>query len=758
MPSVVVFVHGIVQGVGFRPFIYRIAVEHGLSGYVRNRKDSLVEIFLKGKRSSIESFIVDLREKAPPAADIRNVEVYPLDKVEEGVEGCSFAILESSPEASASGSIIPADISICPECERELRDPRDRRFKYFFITCTNCGPRFTIIESTPYDRENTTMRLFQPCRECLEEYRNPLDRRFHAQTVACSKCGPSVQLVDVDGRPLGCGEPIGEAGKLISEGYIVAVKGNGGYHLASSTLMDEPLKRLRSVKERSQKPFAVMARSLEAVKSFAEVSALEERLLLSPAHPIMLLHKSSDHYLSDLISPGLDTVGVMLPYTGLHMLLFDQVDDPAFVMTSANRADEPIIKDDEVAVKAFRGVVDYLLIHDRPIAHRCDDSVVKVVHGRASYIRRSRGYAPKPIMIRLDDGEPTLALGAELNVASCILFDGRAFLSQHIGDVETLETLEFLEEATRHLMNLVRCQPDRVACDLHPRFNTTRLAEKFSEEFEIPLYRVQHHHAHAAKLLAEHGLDEIICIVCDGFGYGLDGRAWGGEILYSNGSEFERLAHLEEHPMIGGDLAALHPLRMTTAILYDAPGFQDWLYKRAGNLPHGVAEAELILRDAERKRGFPTSSCGRLLDAAAALMDIAHERTYEGEPAMKLEAAAHSGRSILNLEPIMEGGRLLTKPLLESIYEHLSKERTRDLAYSVHAYLARGLALQAIHEAERLQVKHIGFTGGVAYNRWITRELSLILERNGYELLLQKEAPCGDGGIALGQAYVASHL
>jgi hydrogenase maturation protein HypF len=758
MPSVLVLVHGIVQGVGFRPFVYRTAVKHGLSGYVRNRRDSLVEILLKGEQESIESFLEDLKGEAPPAADIHRVEVYPAEEAAEEAIASSFTILGSSPEASASGSIIPADISICPECERELRDPRDRRFRYFFITCTNCGPRFTIIESTPYDRENTTMRLFPPCEECLREYRDHLDRRFHAQTVACPRCGPSVRLLDPDGRALRCDEPIEEAGKLISQGCIVAVKGNGGYHLAASTLVDEPLKRLRSVKERLQKPFALMARSLEAVKGFAEVSELEERLLTSPAHPIVLLRKSQGYYLSDLVAPGLDTVGVMLPYTGLHILLFDRVGDPAFVMTSANKADEPIIKDDDVAVKVLRGVVDYLLIHDRPIAHRCDDSVVKVVEGRVSYIRRSRGYAPKPIMIPSSGGDPTLALGAELNVTSCILFDGKAFLSQHIGDVETLETLGFLEEATRHLMRLVRCKPERIACDLHPRFNTTRLAEKLSEEFNIPLYRIQHHHAHAAKLMAEHGLDEVVCIVCDGFGYGLDGGAWGGEILYSNGPEFERLAHLEEHPMIGGDLATLHPLRMTASILYDAPGFQDWLQERAGNLPHGAAEAELILREAERRRGIATSSCGRILDAAAALLDVAYSRTYEGEPAMKLEAAAYGGKPIQGLNPIIEGNRILTKPLLEHLYESLGRERVRDLAYSAHIYLARGLALQAIREAERLQVRHIGFTGGVAYNRWIARELSRILEKNGYNLLLQKEAPCGDGGISLGQAYAASSL
>lgn len=756
MPGLMVLVHGIVQGVGFRPFIYRTAVKHGLSGYVRNRRDSLVEIVLEGDQSSLNAFLKELEEEAPPAAEIHKVEAHPI---KEAKGHSSFTILASSREASASGSVIPADISICPECERELRDPSDRRFRYFFITCTNCGPRFTIIESTPYDRENTTMRFFPPCRGCLGEYRDPLDRRFHAQTVACPECGPSVRLVDSDGRPLRSDKPIEEAGKLVSEGSIVAVKGNGGYHLAASTLMDEPLERLRSAKERRRKPFAIMARSLEAAKGFAEVSKPEERLLLSPAHPILLLRKGLNYHLSDLIAPGLDTVGVMLPYTGLHLLLFDEVDDPAFVMTSANKPSEPIIKEDDVAIRALRGVVDYLLIHDRLIAHRCDDSVVKLVQGQASYIRRSRGYAPKPIMVGIGSTDnPTLGLGAELNVTSCILADGKAFLSQHIGDVETLETVRFLEEATRHLLDLVRCKPERVACDLHPRFNTSRLAEKLSEEFSIPLYRVQHHHAHAAKLLAEHRLDEMVCIVCDGFGYGLDGKAWGGEVLYSNGPEFERLAHLEEHPLIGGDLAALYPLRMAAAVLYDVPGFQEWLHERAGSFPHGEPEATLILKEAERGRGVPTSSCGRILDAVAALLDVAHERTYEGEPALKLEAAANQGRYVLNLEPVIEGERLLTKPLMESIYESLRGERARDLAYSAHIYLARGLALQAVQEAERLQVRHIGFTGGVAYNRWITREISQILKGHGYELLLQKEAPCGDGGISLGQAYVASQL
>jgi hydrogenase maturation protein HypF len=542
---------------------------------------------------------------------------------------------------------------------------------------------------------------------------------------------------------------------MLSEGSIVAVKGNGGYHLATSTLIDTPLQKLRSAKDRKQKPFAIMARDINSVKSFTTLSDLEELLLLSPAHPITILEKSSNYYLSELIAPRINNVGVMLPYSGLHLMLFNKVDDPAFVMTSANKPNEPIIQDDNEALKTLTDVVDYILCHNRSIAQRCDDSVVKIVDNHRLYIRRSRGYAPKPILIK-SNGEVTVGLGAELNVTACILVDGKAFLSQHIGDIETYESLKFLEAATKHLLSLIQCKPERVACDLHPQFNSTLLAEQISEKLKIPLFRIQHHHAHTAKLMAEHGIDEVVCITCDGFGMGLDRKAWGGEIFYSNKYEFKRLAHLEEHRMIGGDLATKYPLRMAASILNNKHEFQDWLLTQTNNFTYGKTEVQVIIKDAKDGKGIYTSSCGRLLDAAAAILDICHERTYEGEPALKLESAAIGGRDVLDFDPIIKHDILLTKPLIEWLFDKRAKYPLKDLAYTVHTYLAKGLALLAIREAERLHINHIGFTGGVAYNQLMIDKISSIVSKHNLRLLLQQKIPCGDGGISLGQAFAAS--
>jgi hydrogenase maturation protein HypF len=441
-----------------------------------------------------------------------------------------------------SGSVIPPDVAICNECLKELRSKDNPRYDYFFITCTNCGPRYTIIEGLPYDRENTTMRDFPMCSFCQKEYKDPLNRRFHAQTVACPKCGPKVYLTTCNGELVHANDPIREAGKLLEEGSVVAIKGYGGFHVAASTTKDEPLVRLREAKHRKQKPFAVMARSLEAVKSFAEVSPKEAELLTSYTRPIVLLKKSSKYYLSDLIAPGLHNVGVMLPYTGLHYMLFDEVDEPAFVMTSANPPNQPIVKDDDEALKTLGGIVDYFLFHNRRIAHRCDDSVVRVHGEKTVFIRRSRGFAPAPIMLREKAKKCVLALGGELNNTACVLLGNKAFISQHIGDVENIETRDFLENAAKHLIRLTNSKVDAVACDLHPKFTTTKLARDLAEENGWQLFQIQHHYAHVAALIAEHGVSEVVGICCDGYGYGVDGEAWGGEIILgSKGSmDFKR--------------------------------------------------------------------------------------------------------------------------------------------------------------------------------------------------------------------------
>jgi hydrogenase maturation protein HypF len=748
-------ISGRVQGVGFRPFIYRLASKKGLRGYVRNR-NGVVEVLIEGNEKQFSSFLEDLKKENPPSAIIQYIKVEYLS----GKEECKDFKIELSPlEKAFSGSIAPADLSICDECIVELMDPKNRRFNYFFITCTNCGPRFTIITDLPYDRVNTTMKKFIICEKCEKEYKDPLDRRFHAQTIACCKCGPKAYLTEGNGEILDFENPIVEAGKLIEEGFILAVKGNGGFHIATSTLNSKPIIKLRKVKHRSQKPFAIMAKNIEAAASFAEISPKEAELLKSPAKPIVLLKKSENYYLAEEVSPGLDTVGVMLPYTGLHLMLFKEAKEPAFVMTSANPPNQPIATTNQEAIEKFREVVDYYLFHDRDIAQRCDDSVVKVVDGELSFIRRSKGYAPEPIKIK-EVKNCVLGVGAELNVTSCIILKDKAFLSQHIGDVENLETLNFLEEATRHLIKLTKSEVDCIACDLHPTFNTTRLALRLSEEINVPVFQIQHHHAHIAKLMAEYSIDEIIGIACDGFGYGVDGSAWGGEILYCFGKEFKRLGYLEKYLMIGGDLATKYPLRMVAAILKDEDGFEEWFLSKADYFPHGRIEAEIILENARKTRFPETSSCGRLLDAVSAVLGVCYERTYEGEPAMKLEATAKNGKNILNTPLSFKGSVIETKNLLKEIFNLIDgkKENIKNLAYSAQEHIAKSLVEYAVAEAEKLGVKFIGFSGGVAANEHITRTIRKIVEENNLRFVYPRKAPCGDGGVSLGQAYIAAQM
>ncbi|MEM3823840.1 MAG: carbamoyltransferase HypF [Candidatus Bathyarchaeia archaeon] len=745
-------VTGIVQGVGFRPFIYRTAIKNGLKGYVRNRGDAGVEILLEGEESQIKHFLKDLKENKPPLAQIHQILVKKL-----GGKNTfnTFTIYKSSEEMELSGSVIPPDIAICDNCLKELKNPKDPRHDYFFITCTDCGPRYTIIEALPYDRENTTMRDFTMCPFCHGEYADPLNRRFHAQTVACPKCGPKAYLTNNNGQPLNCKDPIREAGKLLSEGFIVAIKGYGGFHVATSTLKDEPLIRLRRVKHRRQKPFAIMAKSLEAIKTFAEVSKAEERVLTSYTRPIVLLNKSEDYYLSDLIAPGLHNVGVMLPYTGLHYMLFDDVDEPAFVMTSANPPNQPIIKDNDEALQRLGDTVDYFLFHNRQIAHRCDDSVVRM-HGESLvFIRRSRGYAPAPIILKEKAKRCVVGLGGELNNTACVLLDNKAFISQHIGDVENIETRDFLENATYHLIRLTNSKVEAVACDLHPKFTTTKLAKELAQENGWQLIQVQHHYAHVAALMAEHNLNEIVSVCCDGYGYGVDGGAWGGEIIIATreSKDFKRVAHLQKQPLMGGDLATRYPLRMAAGILYKMVDVEDWLWQNRQHFPHGESEIQLILQQLEKSRNLSeTTSCGRVLDAVAAVLGICYERTYEGEPAMKLESAAIKGNDALKLQPIIKGEVLDTTQMLYETFVNREKQSKADLAYSAHAYLAKGLATLAVEKASENRIKTVGFSGGVACNQIMSSIMRKIVEEAGLRFVVHEAVPPGDGGVSFGQA------
>jgi hydrogenase maturation protein HypF len=747
-------VTGIVQGVGFRPFVYRIAVRNGLAGYVRNRGDAGVEILLEGEEQNIQIFLRDLKEKKPPLAQIHTVTTTTLKGKNEHAK---FTIIKSSEEAEHSGSVIPPDISICSDCLRELRDPKDHRYEYFFITCTNCGPRFTIIERLPYDRENTTMREFPLCGYCQKEYVDPLNRRFHAQTVACPDCGPRAYLTTRDGTPIQHKDPVREAGRLLSEGAILAVKGYGGFHIAASTTRDEPLRALRRTKHRTAKPFAIMARSLEAAKSFAEVNSKEEALLTSPFRPIVLLNKSDGYALSPLVAPDLHNVGVMLPYTAMHYMLFDRVDDAAFVMTSANPPNQPIVNDNDEALRTLGGTVNYFLFHNRRIAHRCDDSVLRVHGTRPSFIRRSRGYAPAPIMLNTEASRCVVGLGGELNNTSCILLRNKAFLSQHIGDVENVETKVFLKEATEHLIRLTNSRVEAVACDLHPKFTTTALARELAEQNGWQLVQVQHHHAHAAALMMEHAVDEIVGIICDGYGYGVDGEAWGGEVLLCtrDSAEFLRVGHLEPQPLVGGDVATRFPLRMAAAILGKKINVESWLLQNSGHLPHGETEARLVLDQLRKGVSITeTTSCGRVLDAVSAVLGVCYERSYEGEPAMKLESAAVKGKDVLKMQPVIKGGVLDTTRMVHAIFENIGKASTADLAYSAHAYLARGLIALAVEKAQEHGVGTVGFSGGAACNQILAEEMRKAVEAAGLRFLVHEAVPAGDGGVSFGQAVV----
>jgi len=747
---------GIVQGVGFRPFIYRTAVEKDLKGYVKNRSDAGVEILLEGNKNAIHEFLSDLKLKKPPLAQIFETKTSEPGGKEEYTE---FTILKSSSETGLSGSVIPPDIAICNDCLTELRNPKDPRFDYFFITCTNCGPRFTTIEKLPYDRENTTMREFPMCSFCLKEYRDPLNRRFHAQTIACPDCGPKAYLTNSKGKPVKTPDPVRESGKLLSKGHILAIKGYGGFHIAASATMNEPLRRLRQAKHRNQKPFAIMARDLEAAKTFANINKKEQDLLTSYSHPIVLLNKSSKYYLSDLIVPELHNVGVMLPYTALHYMLFDQVDDPAFVMTSANPANQPIVNDNDEALTTFSNIVDYFLFHNRKIAQRCDDSVARVYKNRAVFIRRSRGYAPAPIRLKQKVKHVTVGLGAELNNTSCIINGDKAFISQHIGDVENVETRAFLIQATKHLIGLTQSKVDTIACDLHPKFTTTKLAKDLAEENDWQLVQIQHHYAHAAALMAEHDTEEIISICCDGYGYGPNGEAWGGEILLctKDHNHFKRLAHLQPQPLPGGDLATHYPLRMAAGILHNEDHIEDWLNQNSDHFPHGKQEVHTILQQLRKGLGAAeTTSCGRVLDAVSAVLGICYERTYEGEPSMKLESLATKGHDQLRLQPIIKNNTLDTTQMLSTIFEKRQKLSKQDLAYSAHAYIAKGLAALATEKASQNDVKTVGFTGGVAYNEILTFIVRKLVEAQGLRFLAHETVPPGDGGLSFGQAVASA--
>ncbi|HPH95993.1 MAG TPA: carbamoyltransferase HypF [Anaerolineaceae bacterium] len=747
-----VHIRGIVQGVGFRPFVYNLATSLALTGWVCNTSRG-VEIEVNGPSPVLEEFTRRLRIDAPPLARIDSFLVTPCQP-----DGYAlFSIIESQPQP---GDFIPIspDVSICPDCRRELFDPADRRFRYPFINCTNCGPRFTIIQDIPYDRPKTTMSGFPLCPECDREYHNPADRRFHAQPVACPVCGPKIWLQKDGQRISENDEAVLQARAWMNEGLILAIKGLGGFHLACDAANAAAVSRLRDRKRRSDKPFALMAFDIPAVQAVCDVSEEEIRLLSSPAHPIVLLPRKKDGPLPPELAPHQSSLGIMLAYTPLHLLLLEPATgfSGLLVMTSGNLSEEPIAYADEDAMDRLSPLADAFLLHNRPIHMRVDDSVARVIENKPYPVRRARGYAPDPISLAWD-GISTLAAGAELKNTFCLTRDRYAFISHHIGDLENFETLRSYEEGIIHYEKLFRIQPQFVACDLHPDYLSTRYARQRAEDENLPLMAVQHHHAHLAACLAEnaHPAEELAVGLCfDGTGLGLDGKIWGGEILTGSYAAFTRNYHLAYFPLPGGDASIRKPARTALSLLYqlglewepDLPPMQHLCYE----------ERTALRVQLDRKLNvIATSSMGRLFDAVSALLGVCQQINYEGQAAIELEALADPAETgLYNLD--VQSGIIDPAPLISQLLaDWRSGVSLPRLSARFHNSLARVAADLAGHLCQITGAKTVALSGGVWQNKTLLNLTLSLLRQTDLKILIHRQLPPNDGCISLGQAAVA---
>jgi hydrogenase maturation protein HypF len=758
-----VVVRGIVQGVGFRPFVYRLAREHGLGGWVLNSTQGVV-IEVEGERERIEDFLDQLQAEPPPRALIEKVETSLLPPV-----GYSSFVIEASREGNEFVLVSP-DICICADCLRELRDPHDRRYRYPFINCTNCGPRFTIISDIPYDRPKTTMRVFAMCPRCDREYYDPGDRRFHAQPNACPVCGPRVTLAVNGALPRAPDEPMETARRLLAQGAIVSVKGLGGFHLACDATNPQAVATLRQRKHRVDKPFAVMSLDVETVRRYCEVQEGEAQLLESPARPIVLLRRRPGCPIPPEVAPGNNYLGVMLPYTPLHYLLLGGVGRSsskaglppplALVMTSGNMSEEPIAIGNHEACQRLAVLADYFLLHDRDIHIRCDDSVTRLFRGKEAILRRSRGYAPFPVRLNLELAE-ILACGAELKNTFCLTKGTYAFLSQHIGDMENYETFASYQSSIQHFQRLFRVEPRAVAYDLHPNYLATRYALELAGERDLRQVPVQHHHAHVASCMAENGVTEpVIGVAFDGTGYGSDGRIWGGEFLLADYRRFRRLAHFRYVPLPGGEAAIKRPYRMAVSHLVSALG------EEALELPLPLwsmlepGELALVRRLMTAGVNSPlTSSCGRLFDAVSALVGVRGVVNYEGQAAIELEMlAAESVDDAYDWRLLRRTPMIIDPaPLLRGVVaDLLAGVEVGVISARFHNTIAAIVAAVCGAARQKTGVGRVALSGGCFQNVYLLGRTIDALEREGFQVLIHHLVPANDGGIALGQAVVAN--
>ena len=758
--SMRISVHGVVQGVGFRPFVYRLAHEHSLVGWVRNTSGN-VEIEIEGTEKSIDGFLAGLKTKAPPMARIEEIATVPLPP--KGYT--SFEIRKSHAEEGKYQLVSP-DIATCQACQREIFSPGDRRYHYPFTNCTNCGPRFTIIEDIPYDRPRTTMRRFKMCPECQREYDDPLDRRFHAQPNACPECGPSLELVDNQGSPIKCSDIIQTVGELLKEGKILAIKGLGGFHLACDATNGEAVKVLRDRKRRPSKPLAVMMTSLEETRQHCFVSAEEEKLLLSPQCPIVLLRWKHESSVSHEVAPRLKYLGVMLPYTPLHHLLLREANLP-LVMTSGNLSEEPIARDNDEALRRLGNIADYFLLHNRDIYAKYDDSVYIVEQGTPRAMRRARGYAPYPIFLPFK-ARQVLACGAEEKNTYCLTKDQHAFLSQHIGDMENEETLEHFENTIELYQRLFRIQPEIIAYDLHPEYLSTKYALELKAQGGqgLRFVPVQHHHAHLVSCLVENNVQQpAIGVAFDGTGYGSDGTIWGGEFLVADWKRFERAGHLEYVPLPGGAAAISKPYRMALSYLYTLLR-QDISLEGLPILSQlNPDELSIIKRQLERRLNSPlTSSAGRLFDAVSAIAGVCGTVDYEAQAAIELEMLAPDevGKLDSNLYPFSivkaEGCKVAMLGELISAVAGEVKNRVPVPIISArfHRTMAQIIVQMCQLIAKETKINLVALSGGVFQNRLLSMLTTEALQGEGFQVLTHRLVPCNDGGISLGQAVIAN--
>lgn len=743
--AVRVHITGLVQGVGFRPFIYRLAIKNKIRGWVENTTDG-IHIKAVGEKAMMDGFLGDIQHSAPPAAEINHISIVPAQPNGEK----EFVIAPSPPGGEASTEISP-DIAVCPDCLADMENQAHRK-AYPLINCTNCGPRFSIIKGLPYDRKKTTMARFQMCETCSGEYSNINDRRFHAQPVACNHCGPVYEMFAGSGKQIQSENIAGEAAKLLEEGKTIAIKGSGGFHLVCDAMNPCAVQRLRSGKQREGKPFAVMFSSLEAVRRFAFLGPEEEEALTSWKRPIVLLR--SKEKLPPEVNSGLSGLGVMLPYMPFHHLLFQNLATIALVITSGNNAGAPIIANKRLAFKDLKGTFDYLVDYNRAIWNRTDDSVIQWLDNHMQIIRRSRGYVPKPIPLSIDAGS-ILATGSELKNCFCLGKGNSAIMSPHIGDLKNMETFSFFAESVDRLSRLFHFKPTIIATDLHPDY----LTGLYSHEQGLPVEHIQHHHAHIASCMAEHRINEtVIGIGLDGTGYGTDGHIWGGEIMRCDLKGFQRLGHFEYMPVPGGDKAVEQPWRMALGCLFKA--YDGRIPQRAIQTLRAVDknQKEMVIRALEENINITLSSgSGRLFDAAASLVGLVHRAGFEAEGPMRLEACADRQTRDFYPTSMNDDGVILVGPMITGIIEDMTK-RVRPEVISARFHHSVIAALQnAISRFLNPKVpEKVILSGGVFQNRLLLSGLSEKLRSKGIKVFTNQQVPVNDGGIALGQLVIAA--